>query len=284
MNLDTLSGVLGEFWLPADKTNRVPGILTIEPASNTRELTLDGRLSELLPFSSADNGLKVIQGRIGSIPVTFTGCFWIDGTISTEKYYVHTIVSGAYITDESKRVVKRACLRLDNMQSWVPPIPMEYSLQYKGGEYQKLDLSATSEPVIERSKTHFGSIRVRRSKSFHPGQHKLEITSESEIVFTYPKGASISDLIGHCGIILNLSSMMTGTFCNVTLLELVVSLPFAYKINEIKLYPDLVEDRVIKKPSELEVITYTELGGVKAIAKCLNDSHQSRITPLFLVG
>jgi len=273
--LDSLSGVLGEFWLPTDKTNTVPGILTIEPSSNTRELTLNGRLSELFPFSSADIGLIVIHGCIGSLPVTFTGCFWIDRTISTEKYYVHTIVSGAHITDGSKRVIKRACLRLDNMHSLVPPIPLKYSLQSKGGEYRKLDLSETSDPVIERSSTHFGSIEVHRSKNFHPGQHRLEITSESEIVLTYPEGASISDVIEHCSIILNLSAMMTGTFCNVTLLELVVSLPFAYKINEIKLYPDLIEDRVIKKPSELEVITYTELGGVEAIAKCLNDSHRS---------
>lgn len=276
MNLDSLSGVLGEFWMPADKTNRAPGILTIERASNTRELSLNGSIPDSMRSFLAGNEPTVIHGYIGnSIPVTLIGCYQIGPSIKPQRYRAPLIVSGAHITDESKRVIKRARLRLDNMHSWVPPIPLKYSLQSKGGEYRKLDLSETSDPIIDRSSTHFGSIEVHRSKNFHPGQHKLEITSESEIVLTYPEGASISDVIEHSSIILNLSAMMTGTFCNVTLLELVVSLPFAYKINEIKLYPDLVEDRVIKKPSELEVITYTELGGVEAIAKCLNDCHRS---------
>lgn len=185
------------------------------------------------------------------------------------------IVSGAHITNESKRVIRRAYLRLDNMHSWVPPIPMEYSLRSKRGGYRKLDLSETSKPIIERASTYFGSIEVRRSKYFHPEQHKLEIASESTIILTYPKGASISDVIEHCGSIRNLSAIMTSTLCNVTLLQLVVSLPSTYKSHEINLYSNWLEDKVIKKPSEFEVITYTELGGVDAMARCLNDCHQS---------
>ena len=275
MSLDSLSGILGEFWLPKDKTNVVPGILKIELESNTRELSLNGLLSGPFLSSSAENSLKVIHGYIGNIPVTLTGCFWTRQTISTEKYYVHTIISGAHITDESKRVIRRVYLRLDNVHSWIPPIPMKYSLQSKRGKDWKLDLSETSEPVIERSRTYFGSIEVYRSKVFHSERHKLDITSESTIILTYPKGASINDVTEHCGCIRNLSAIMTGTLCNVTLLELVVALSSAHKSHEINLYYNWLEGRVIRKPTEFEVITYTELGGVDAIAKCLNDYYQS---------
>lgn len=279
MKLDSLSGVLGEFWLQTDKTNIVPGILTIELASSTRRLLVNGYLSELFFSSSDDNEPTVIHGRIGGTLVSFIGCFCTKQTLSsvrTQEYHVPIIVSGAHITDESKRIIRRVYLRLDNMHSWVPPIPIEHSFQSKGGKGWKLDLSATSEPIIERSNTYFGSIEVYKSDTFHSEQHRFDIASESTIILRYSKGASILDVIEHCGSIRNLSAMMTGTLCNVTLLEMIVSLPFTHKNHKIDLYSNWVEDSVIKKPSEFEVVTYTELGGVDAMAKCLNDCHQSQ--------
>lgn len=276
MNLESLSGLLGKFWLPANKANRVSGILKIESASGTRELLLDSFPFDQFQSFLADNEPTVIHGYIdNNIPVTLTGCYRIGSSIITQRYHVSLVVSGAHITDASEQIVKLACLRLDNMHSWVPPVPMKYSLQSKGGKYRKLDLSETSDPIIERSDTYFGSIEIHKSKSFRPGQHKLEITSESEIVLTYSKDASISDVIEHCGSICNLSAMMTGTFYHVTLLELTVSLLPAYRIHKINLYPEWVEDRVTKKPPESEVITYTELGGVEAMARCLNEYDRS---------
>lgn len=276
MNLDSLSGVLGEFWLPTDKTSAVPGILTIEPESDTRELFLNGSLSEL-SLSSSSNRREILHGYINRIPVTLSRCLCIHKEFPSgpERYLVPLVISGAHITDESKRVIKRAYLRLDNMYSWAPPIPLGHNLQTKRGKDWKLDLSVTSEPIIERSDTYFGSIEVYRSKGFHSELHRLDITSESTIIFKYPNGASIKDVIEHCGCIRNLSAMMTGTLCNVTLLKLVVALPSAYKSHEIDLYLNWVEGPVIRKPSEYEVITYAELGGVDAIAKCLNDCHRS---------
>ena len=275
--LDALSGVLGEFWLPNDTTKIVPGILTIESESNTSELYLNGSLSEL-SLSLSDNDVKTIHGHIGRIPVTLSRCLRLHKELpfGPEKYLVQLIVSGAHITNESEKVIERVYLRLDNMHSWIPPTPIEHSLQSKGEKGWKLDLSATSEPVIERSSTHFGSIEVYRSNGFHSEQHKFDITSESTIIFKYPRGASIQDVIEHCGCIRNLSAMVTSTLCNITLLELVVCLPDAQKSHEINLYLNWVEDRIIKKPSEFEVITYTELGGIDAMAKCLNDYHESR--------
>lgn len=277
MKLDSLLGALGEFWLPTDKTKIVSGVLTIESGSNTSELYLDGSLSEL-SLSLSDNSEKTIHGRIGRIPVTLSRCLCIHRELPfvSEKYLVPLIISGAHITDESKRITRRAYLRLDNMHSWVPPKPIELRLQSKGKKDWKLDLSATSKPIVERSSTYFGSIEVYRSDTFHSEQYKFNMASESTIILTYPKGASILDVIEHCGNIRNLSAMATGTLCNVTLLELVVSLPSTYKSNEIYLYANWLEDRVIKKPSEFEVITYTELGGVDAMAKCLDNCHQSQ--------
>ena len=275
MSLDSLSGVLGEFWLPTDKSNKVPGILTIEPESDTRELSLNGLLADLFLSSSENNEPTVIHGYIGGTMVTFIGCFCtsqVISSVSTQKYHVPLIVSGAHITDKSKRVIRRAYLRFDNIHSWMPPKPIDHSRQYLGRKGWKIDISATSTPLIERSRTYFGSIEVYKSSFFHVEYHKAEVMSQSTIIFTYPKGASIEELIEHCGSIRNLAAMMTSTSCNVTLLELVVSLPSAYKDYEIKLYLDWVGDRVIKEPSEFEVITYTELGGIDAIAKCLNTS------------
>ena len=276
MDLDSLSGVLGDFWLPTDKANKVPGILTIEPESDTRELFLNGSLSEL-SLSSSNNKREILHGYINGIPVTLSRCLCIhkEFPFGPERYLVPLIISGAHITDESKRVIKRAYLRLDNMHSWAPPIPLRYNFQTKRGKDWKLDISVTSKPIIERSATYFGSIEVYRSKGFHSELHRLDITSESTIILKYPNGASIKDVIEHCGSIRNLSAMMTSTLCNVTLLELVVALPSAYKSHEINLYLNWVEGPVIGKPSEYEVITYTELGGVDAIAKCLNDCHRS---------
>lgn len=277
MELDSLSGVLGEFWLPNDTTKKVSGILTIEPASNTRELLLNGYLSNLFLPSSEGSEPEIIHGYIGITRVTFTGCLCIAQTMfpDTQKYYVSVIVSGAHITNESKQVIRQAYLRLDNMHSWVPPIPIRNSLKPEEGKGWNLDVLSTLEATIEKSDTHFGSIEVRRSKGLRFEQHKLEVTSKSTIVFIYSKGASIRDVIEHCGIIRNLSAMMTGILCNITLLKLVLSPSDTYRNHEINLYSDWVEDRIVRKPSEFEVITYTDLGGVSAIAKCLNDCHQS---------
>ena len=274
-----LSGALGEFWLPTDKSNVVSGILTIEPESNTRKLLLSGHSFEPPLSSSVDDGPTIIHGRIGGTLVTFVGCFCTKMTVSsvsTLEYHVPTIVSGVHITDEFKRVVRRVYLSFDSMHIWVPPRPIKYDLTEGKRGWKDLDLSLPPKPLIERSDTYFGSIELYKHTFFYKEQYKLDIRSESTFSLTYPNGASIQDVIEHCGCIRSLAAMVTGTLCDINLLELKVSLLSAYKNHKIDLYPSWVEDRITKKPSEFGVITYKELGGIDVIAKCLNNCYQNR--------
>lgn len=267
--LDSLSGVLGEFWLPTDTTNKVPGMLTIDPASNTRELSLNGTLSE---SSSLSNMETIIHGHIGQIPVTLSRCLCIHKQFpfGPERHLVPLIISGAHITDESKKVIRRAYLQFDNMHSWVPPQPINHSWEPKGRRGWDLGISATSKPLIERSNTYFGNIAIYKSSYFRLEQYEAEIKSESTIILTYPNGTSIQDIIEHCGSIRNLANMMTGASCSVSLLDLKVTLSSYHSVS---LYLNWVDDRVVERLSKYQVITYTELGSVDAIAKCLNETH-----------
>ena len=274
MALDSLLGVLGEFWLPTNTANKVTGILNIEPESDTRELTLTGHLFESIPWSSTSNNSTIIHGYIDHTLVTLIGCLCrlAPPSISAQKCRVSSILSGVHISDASKRIIKEVHLQYDNINSWIPAKPIKHSRESMGIDHWKLDVSVTSEPLIELSNTYFGSVETYRSISYHPEQHKLDIMSESKIILNYRNGASIEEAIEHCSIIRNLAAMMTSTMPKVTLLKLVVSIP---STDDINWYPDWREDRVARKSSEYEVITYTELGGIDAVAKCFNNYNKS---------
>lgn len=269
MSLDSLSGVLGEFWLPTDKSNKVPGLLTIEPASSTRELSLQGCLSEPLSNSNHKEPV-VIHGYIGETPVTLSRCLCTYQTfpLETEKYYVPLVIYGTHVKDETKLIVRRVILQLDGLSAWIPPEPIRPT--YSEVDRKRiLNVSTTIAPIIESSSAYFGSIDVIKTTSVNFEIHKVEVTKQSAIRIQYSKARSIYGVLEHCGIICNLVAMSTSAPCSVKTLDITVTLKSAFNV-----YIDLnwVENSTSREPLEHEVITYTELGGVEALAKCLDVS------------
>lgn len=258
-------------------------MLTIKLASDIRKLSLHGSLQDSITnlFADADSVRDesiVIHGVVGRSLVTLMRCHLrkyssaVEPYSELEEYYVPCIIQGAHIASESSKVIRSAFLSLTNMQAWVPPKPLTIRYQRLAKNSYKIGLSEISRHEPETYNTQFGTIEILKGVSHKGDQHHIDIRSESLVILKFSKAVSVGEVISYCGTLRSLASISSTASCIFDKLELTVTLR-----SESKVYLDLnwTDNPSNRSRGLHEIMSYTDLGGIEIIAKCLDEPRDS---------